>query len=280
MIGRIGRITGWVAIGMALAMPAAIAADPPAVAAPAVALGNDAIYEKSLAALTMLLVVATLLESAFTPIFNWRVFQTYLSARGVKTIIMVLASWLVVHYFKIDIMASLIAVYLDQTTPTLNWFSGLLTALILAGGSVGVFNLLYKLGYRTEQRAVDVDPRQLNENEAWIMVRVKRVRAVGQIQVHLRELGDAAADPTAPAPIIGVIGRRPRLSELLFRNVDRFPPNGGYSVKTNTVYALTITGSRRKLGSKSDEDLEPFELLEDRKFVFGRRAIVDFDEAA
>lgn len=57
-----------------------------------VALGKNALYEKSLAALTMLLVLAVLLENAFSVIFNWRVFLTYFSLRGVKTIVMVTVS--------------------------------------------------------------------------------------------------------------------------------------------------------------------------------------------
>jgi hypothetical protein len=53
---------------------------------------DDSIYGKSGAALTMLFVIAVLLESAFAVIFEWRVFLAYFSVRGIKPIIMIAAS--------------------------------------------------------------------------------------------------------------------------------------------------------------------------------------------
>jgi hypothetical protein len=54
---------------------------------PGIALGNNEVFQKSFAALTMLFVLAVLLENAFALLFNWRVFQAYFSARGVRTLI-------------------------------------------------------------------------------------------------------------------------------------------------------------------------------------------------
>src|SRR5262245_36833597 len=71
----------------AAAPKAAEPAKPAKAPANELALGSDAIYKSSLAALTMLFVVAVLVESALNPIFNWRVFLTYFSSTGVKTII-------------------------------------------------------------------------------------------------------------------------------------------------------------------------------------------------
>src|SRR6516225_10013948 len=58
---------------------------------------SDTVYSTSLSVLTMLFVVALLLESAFSTIFNWRVFLTYFSTRGVKTIIMIVISLIIVY---------------------------------------------------------------------------------------------------------------------------------------------------------------------------------------
>src|SRR6516164_453340 len=58
---------------------------------------SDMVYSSSVSVLTMLFVVALLLESAFSVIFNWRVFLTYFSTRGVKTIIMITISLIIVY---------------------------------------------------------------------------------------------------------------------------------------------------------------------------------------
>lgn len=87
------------------------AADDKAAAKKPPALDSDAIYGKSAAALTMLFVIAVVLESAFAVLFNWSVFLVYFSVRGVKTIVMIGASWLIVNAYDIDVLASLIAAY-------------------------------------------------------------------------------------------------------------------------------------------------------------------------
>jgi hypothetical protein len=61
--------------------------------------------------MTILLVIAVILENAFAVMFNWRVFLAYFSVPSVKTIIMIVVSWLIVNKFDIDVMASLIAAY-------------------------------------------------------------------------------------------------------------------------------------------------------------------------
>ena len=78
---------------------------------PAISLGKTEIYEPSLKALTMLFVIAVLLESAFALLFSWRVFLTYCSVSGVKTIVMLFIAWVVVYSYDVDILASLINVY-------------------------------------------------------------------------------------------------------------------------------------------------------------------------
>ncbi len=70
----------WFACALALCLAVAIvpglAETTPAPPTNPLALDDNAIYRRSLAALTMLFVVAVLLESAFSVIFNWRVFLT------------------------------------------------------------------------------------------------------------------------------------------------------------------------------------------------------------
>jgi hypothetical protein len=142
-------------------------------------LDNDQIYRKSLAALTMLFVIAVLLENALSVIFNWRVFLAYFSVRGAKTIIMIVISLLIVNAFGLDVMASLIAAYKSPSNAPVNpaSISGpvslFVTALILAGGSSGVNKIMTALGFRNDHREEDVTPRP-PINKACVAVRVNR----------------------------------------------------------------------------------------------------------
>lgn len=241
---------------------------------------SDVVYSTSLSALTMLFVVALLLESAFSTIFNWRVFLTYFSARGVKTIIMIVVSFIVVYVFNFDVIASLIAAFkLPEQLPggttkdaelaklvaqESKPVSKFITSLILAGGSAGIYNLMVALGFRSPREA-EVDPKP-PAGQAWVAVRVKRVNAVGPVNVVVAE---QAQMPTDLLQIAGSIRfTRPSLKELLLRNVDRFPQNGGYVVAPNKAYIIKVEGR--------DERGTGISAL-GGTYAFAERAIVDFD---
>ncbi|MBH5386666.1 hypothetical protein [Bradyrhizobium diversitatis] len=241
---------------------------------------SDVVYSTSLSVLTMLFVVALLLESAFSTIFNWRVFLTYFSTRGVKTIIMIAISFIVVYVFSFDAIASLIAAFkLPEQPPAgmtkddeLRKFvaqetgavSKFITSLILAGGSAGIYNLMVALGFRS-QRETEVDPKP-PVGQAWVAVRVKRVNAVGPVNVIVAE---QAQLPTDVLQIAGSIRfTRPSLKELLLRNVDRFPQNGGYVVAPNKAYVVKVEG-------RDERGNAIFAL--GGTYAFAERAIVDFD---
>ena len=130
-----------------------------------VALDNTEIYKESLAALTMLFVVAVLLESAFALIFNWRVFLAYFSRSGVKTIVMIGVSLVVVKGFNLDIVSSLLAAYQRSPQPSGFW-SQFITALGRRG-SAGVYNIMYTLGYRKEKPESEISPRP-PADKAWV----------------------------------------------------------------------------------------------------------------
>lgn len=233
---------------------------------PAVALGSNEIYERSLKALTMLLVAAVLIENALAVLFNWRVFLTYFSLRGVKTIIAVAVSYIVVQTFDLDVVGALLKEYVPDANSG-GTAGRILTALILSGGSSGVNSLMSSLGYRDRGREEEVNPRA-PETQAWIAVRVKRVNAVGPVHVHVTEARTPATDPSAIAGTIGF--RRPSLSELLFRNANRFPANGGYVVDPGKVYKIEVVGYDAQNKQLPDH-------LSGREYRFAPRAIVDFE---
>ena len=232
-------------------------------------INNNQLYSASMAALTMLFVVAVLLENAFAVIFNWRVFLTYFSLRGVKTIIMVGASLLIVWQFRIDVMANLIAVYQSSssapTKPASNAFTLFITALILAGGSAGINRIMVALGFRGD-RQEEIAPKPPT-NKAWISVRISRKQAASQVFVKVREI--SPADANSPSPIAGEVAfKRPPLAGLLFPDVNRFPENGGYTVLPNVVYAISV--------ESKDNEGNDLIALNAQNYVFAPGAIVDF----
>jgi len=232
-------------------------------------INNSQLYSASMAALTMLFVIAVLLENAYAVIFSWRVFLTYFSLPGVKTIIMVVSSLIIVWTFKIDVVSNLIAVYKttpgNPAQPVSNGFTVFITALILAGGSAGINQIMTSLGFRSD-RQQDITPKP-PANKAWISVRVTRKDAVSEIFVKVKDLGPA--DAAAPSPIAGVVSfRRPPLAGLLFPDVHRFPENGGYTVSPDRVYAIS---AESKNGQGAD-----IKALDTEHYVFAAGAIVDF----
>ncbi|NJO37350.1 MAG: hypothetical protein HC871_06670, partial [Rhizobiales bacterium] len=122
------------------------------------ALGDEAIYGKSLAALTILLVLAILIENALAVIFNWRVFLTYFSLRGIRTPIMIAVAFVVARLFEIDLVAALMAAYGSPNADS-GPVSMFLTALILGGGSSSVNNIMVALGLRERARADAIAPK-------------------------------------------------------------------------------------------------------------------------
>ncbi|ANL87883.1 hypothetical protein [Rhizobium phaseoli] len=242
---------------------------------------SEAVYSTSLSALTVLFVTAVILESAFSVIFNWRIFLSYFSSSGVKTIVMVVVSLVVVYVFNLDIVASLVAAYkLPAGTGTpvdtsafaadVEQISGptssLITALVLAGGSAGVNNLLSALGFRSNRES-KTEPAPPSD-EAWVAVKVSRVNAKGLVHVSVWQSDLPTGDVRPPAIAGSVSFSRPSIGELLLRRVDRFPQNGGYVVKPNEVYRILVEGTDAK-GARLTR-------LGDRYFVFAPRAIVDF----
>lgn len=199
---------------------------------------------KSANAAVMLFTIAVLLESAFSVLFNWRVFLTYFSLKGVRTIIMVAASYAIVTMLPIDIFAELVNAYQETgKTFSSNEVTQIITALILAGGSTGVNNMLVRLGYRSITRSEEVRPIP-DKTKAWISIRVKKKEAVGAVTVSINKLGKEPSDDDEA--IAGSINYgRPSLWGLIFGSVDRYPEHGGREVDVNKLYIVRISGTKQ-----------------------------------
>ena len=237
-------LAGCIAFGLLVLLPGlGLAQDAGSDQVQEVALGGDDIINQSARALTILLVLATLIESGLAVIFRWDVYEAYFSRRGLKPVIAVAVSFLLVRAFQIDVFASLLQSYSPGSDVRSIWVTELLTALILAGGSSAVNAILKSLGLRTEESREPVPAPA--PDRAWIAVRVVRGKGItGPVRIEVT--ADESADAGQVPAIAGVAyGSPPSLRSLLLRNEDRFPSNGGYEVSSNTVYRLTATGQSK-----------------------------------
>jgi hypothetical protein len=250
--------------GAALAQSAA-----PAPPAPAwVAMGNGEFYAASMRALVILFVMAILIESALAVIFNWRLFLELFYGRGVRTLVMIIVSLFTVWTFNIDVVQTMLSQYGLVSSDEGNTFSRVLTALILAGGSAGVYRILVALGYREERSAAEVRPKP-KKDKAWISVKVLRRSAIGPVYVRIAEA--MPGSPMISSQLAGVVAPRgfwATLGSVFLLDRNRFPPAGGYEVETAKDYRIEVTG-RDEAGAQVSSDI-------DGVYSFAPGAIIDF----
>lgn len=103
--------------------------------------------------LFLVLALSLVFESAMSVIFDWRLFIRYFEGRGVKTPLIVAVAFLVFLNYELDIVAELLRGF-PQISGTIGDTSlpgQLLTALLIAGGSSGVFRIFARLGIRSPE---------------------------------------------------------------------------------------------------------------------------------
>lgn len=116
--------------------------------------------------LVVFLVLSIVFEMALTPIFTWRVFLSYCHKRGFKTPMTVALAFLVFWGYDLDIITDLLNVLKPTMRITGPSPGGqFLTALLIAGGSSGIFQIFTKLGIRnpveTEKKAIEARAMRL-----------------------------------------------------------------------------------------------------------------------
>jgi hypothetical protein len=141
---------------------------------------SDAVYGESFKVLFFLFVLAILIVQGLTVIFNWRPFLLLFDAKGVRTIVAVGFAWIFVDHFDLDITSKLANIYYPGSNYSTSPLGKFITALILAGGSRGVNNLLVALGFRSVKTAEQVTARPAR-NEGWVAVSLRRQAAVGTV---------------------------------------------------------------------------------------------------
>ncbi|MDB5581523.1 MAG: hypothetical protein JWR80_6699 [Bradyrhizobium sp.] len=197
----------------------------------------DSVYSAMFKALFTIFVLAVILESALAVIFNWRPFLLFFDGRGVRTLVSLSLAWFVANLLKLDLVGQLYVATGGGTAYDLKGVGTFITALVLAGGSSGVNNILRSLGFRDIRRDEEVVPRPARTS-AWIAVSLNRQDAVGPVRVLVRK-GEAEA------ALVGMIstGRAPApVLSWLLRDPTRFPTSAGYSVAADERYTILLQG--------------------------------------
>jgi hypothetical protein len=190
----------------------------------------------------VLFVLSLLLESGLAVIFRWRPFLVFFDGRGIKTVISVAFALVFVWTFKMDIVTDLVNVYAQRGTPFQHGPEGyLITALIVAGGSAAVNNILVALGFRSVVTAAQIAPKP-PRTEGWISVTLLRKQAQGPVDVLI---GAPPVPPATQPPIAGTITGCSRLTKfvrLFVRDDSRFPMSGGFAVPAGSLCQVQLKG--------------------------------------
>lgn len=109
--------------------------------------------------LLVFLVLSLAFEVALTPIFNWRVFMAHLEGKGYKTPITVALAFVVFWGYGLDIIRDLLVALKRPAEVSIG--GQILTALLIAGGSSGIFQIFTKLKIR-----MDLEERRVRTEEA------------------------------------------------------------------------------------------------------------------
>jgi hypothetical protein len=218
-------------------------------------------------------VLALLLESAFALLFNWRPFNAFLNGRSVRSPIMFAASLLLVHQFHFDLMAQLFDAYAPDGAGQPSFGTGVLTAMILAGGSAGVNRILTTLGFRSQLKDGEVPPTP-DDGHAWIAVAVEPATMKDKLMVAVSEVTPAAGASVSTA--VGIASaRRPGWRSLFLGDDFRVPRSGGMRVDTGKFYTITV----KNLGTGTVYDVTGKAMAAGDSptiFRFGPRAVLDF----
>ena len=111
--------------------------------------------------LFVFLVLSVVFEVALTPIFNWRFFMAHLEGKGYKTPITVALAFIVFWGYGLDIIRDLLVALKRPAEVSIG--GQILTALLIAGGSSGVFQIFTRLKIRMapeERQAKAEDARE------------------------------------------------------------------------------------------------------------------------
>ena len=197
----------------------------------------------------MLFVLAVVLESSLAVIFNWRPFVETFNARAVRPVISFLVAYVFVVLFELDLMTKLVNVIKPSDYPP-NTSGQLLTALMLAGGSAAVNNVLVGLGFRQQRTPATAVPKTAADARLDCGQDRPETSRVGPVSVFLGPPPAAGAKP----PLVAVLDKPSRRGFRYFlADPGRFPNTGGYPIAANTEVVLHVDGVDRAKAAVHEE---------------------------
>lgn len=225
---------------------------------------SDVTYPEAFKALFLLFVLATVLESALAIIFNWRPFVETFNARAVRPVVSLFFALMLVFLFNLDIVTAL-AKLVSLKVPDLDATGKILTAMVIAGGSAAVNNLMVGLGFRQVRTPETVTPKP-PADKGWISVSITRTPAIkGPVTVSIGVNGGGGN-----VPVVASIEQTSIPSYRYFlRDPGRFPGSGGYPVKKGDLVTVRVAAA------KKIADSEPEMVKTWGPHVIGDGAIID-----
>jgi hypothetical protein len=136
--------------------------------------------------LLMILVLAILLETGLSTLFNWRLFLLYGEGRGIKVPIAVAVAYLFVNQFNIDAIAEILSSFSGNTYPP-GTGGKILTALIIAGGSSAVFSIFERFGIRNPLERRETAEKMRKKSHLKVQVTRDKVSRSQPITVKIDE---------------------------------------------------------------------------------------------
>lgn len=200
---------------------------------------SDVTYPEAFKVLFLLFVLATVLESALAILFNWRPFVETFNARAVRPVVSLTFALALVIMFNIDLVTAL-AKLVSGNVPPPDATGKILTAMVIAGGSAAVNNLLVGLGFRQVRTPETVTPKP-PADKGWISVSITRTPAItGPVTV-----GIGVADAAGNVPVAASLEQSSQPGyRYFFRDPGRFPGSGGYPVRKGDVVTVRVTAAK------------------------------------
>ena len=141
--------------------------------------------------LVKFIVLSVIFEVALTPVFNWRIFLRYFDGKGLKTPITITLAFLMFWGYRLDIIRDVL-VALNYADPGITFWGQVITAMLIAGGSDGVFRIFTKLGIRNPAEAEEkarVEQQALREKVAAKAADLEAINEVARIAAEKDKQG-------------------------------------------------------------------------------------------
>lgn len=227
-------------------------------------------YEAAFKVLFAAFVLAAVIEWALSVIFNWRWFLMLFDAMGIKTIISIVVSFVIVVTFKLDVLSELINI-LRNASYASSVSTQILSALLIAGGSASVNSLMVTLGMRSVRTAATLQDKP-PPKKAWLAVKCYKNTSTDVVTVDVRFKKDGDTNFRLLGKLRNLRDSNKKFHWPIFRDNSRLPNYGGFSLEPGIAFWLELEGK-----GKNDASI-PNTKIELGPYLPADGAIIDIEE--